>query len=320
MKFLILGCGSIGTRHGLNLKKLGVSNFVLCDTNQRKLAQLGKKLQTNSLFLDYKTATRTHHDIDAAIVCTPTSQHVNQAIYLAQKSINILMEKPLSHNSIGIDRLSKLVRKNRIIFMMGNSFIFDSGYSKIKSFLDKKLLGTVYYVNYTLEQFLPDWHPRIDYTKEYTARKDLGGGAFLTLGSHSFYLIEWLFGNIKKIHGKLQINQSSLRIDVDDSFYFLGETKNGTIVQITNNFTSKIFNHKMIINCKNGTIEYQFLNNVLIIYRNNRKKIYKLNRDNNERYLQEMKYFLNTIDQGNIDEHLSITSGLRFMEFASKIR
>lgn len=320
MKFLILGCGSIGTRHGMNLKKLGISNFILCDTDQKKVFQLGKKLRTSSLFFDYKSAIKTHQDINAVIICTPTSQHVEQAIYIARKKINIFMEKPLSHSNIGINKLSGLIGKNKIIFMMGNSFIFDSGYSKIKSFLDKKLLGKIYYVNYVLEQFLPDWHPHSDYTKEYTARKDLGGGSLLTLGSHSFYLIEWLFGDIRKIHGKLCIKQSSLKIDADDSFYFIGETKNKTIIQITNNFTSRIFNHKMTINCENGIIEYKFLSNLLVIYQNNNKKTYRLNKNNNERYLEEMKYFLHSINKVSIDKHLSIKSGLRFMEFVTKIR
>ena len=44
MKILVLGCGSIGTRHATNLKKLGINDIILCDLDLTKAKKLGKKL------------------------------------------------------------------------------------------------------------------------------------------------------------------------------------------------------------------------------------------------------------------------------------
>ena len=36
MKGLIIGCGTIGERHLQNLKKIGINNIAICDTDKKK--------------------------------------------------------------------------------------------------------------------------------------------------------------------------------------------------------------------------------------------------------------------------------------------
>src|SRR5579863_333865 len=144
LKILILGCGSIGSRHARNLKSLGVTKLVLCDTSESRLKSLGNEMGTNLLYQDHRIAVKENPDILAAIICTPTALHVKSAIFFAKEKINIFVEKPLSHNLSDVKTLSNLVEKNHLIAMMGHSYMFENGFIKLHSLLKRKMIGDIY--------------------------------------------------------------------------------------------------------------------------------------------------------------------------------
>lgn len=315
LKILILGCGSIGTRHAKNLKSIGVKEIILCDKNESRLQSLANIMDTDLLYTDYKQAVKENKDISAVIICTPTSYHMEQALYFAKNRINLFIEKPLSHNLDKVKSLQKLVDSNKLVVMMGHSYMFEFGFLKLKSLLEKKTIGQIYFVTYLQGQFLPDWHPKSDYRVEYTARKNLGGGALLTLTSHSFYLIEWLFGKVKSIRGNVVTRVGKLDVDVDDSVFLLMITDENIIVQSQNNFIVPIHNHKIIVEGEKGRIEYDFVEKkIAILIRNKKTKILDVDNGPNERFVKEMKYFLSNVKNNNLDRNLNLESGTRFLQ------
>lgn len=315
MKIIVIGCGSIGKRHAKNLNFLGIKDIVLCDPIQSKLISLGKIIRTSLLYKDFKEALRENPDISVAIICTPTAFHMEPAIYLAKRKINLFIEKPLSNNLKKTKLLSKIASSKKITVMMGHSYMFEDGFLKLKSLLDKNVIGKLYYATYFQGQYLPDWHPKEDYKIEYTASKSLGGGALLTLTSHTFYLIEWLFGRIKSIDGYLIGKIGSLEVDVDDSVFLLMKTERGVIVQTQNNFIVKVHNHKLIVEGIKGRLEFDFVEKKILLLLNNHKpKLVHTNKDNNERFLKEMKFFLKKLKQKNLEKNLNLESGIRFLQ------
>lgn len=315
MKILVLGCGSIGSRHARNLHSLGIKKLILVDPNLSRAKILGNKLKTELIYDDYIIAVKDNPDIDAAIICTPSSLHLKPAIFFANNKISLFIEKPLSNNLHNTSDLIKLRNKNKIIVMMGHSYIFEKGFVNLKSIINKKIIGDVYFATYLQGQYLPDWHPWADYKTEYSARKDLGGGALLTLTSHSFYVLEWLFGEISKIHGSLISTIGSLKVNVDDSVFLLMETKNGIVIQSQNNFISKVHQHKLIIDGSKGSIEFDFVKQNIKIIKNTKKpKVISTKVKNNERFLNEMKYFLKSLKKKKIQSDLDLESGIRFLK------
>ena len=314
LKLLILGCGSIGSRHAKNLKSLGLEELILCDKDYSRLKSLGNIIKTNLLYTDYKKAVNDNHDISAAVICTPTTFHIPHALYFAKKKINLFIEKPLSNNLHNTQTLSSLVSSNNLVAMMGHAFMFEPGFIKLLSLLQEKILGKIYFVTYLQGHYLPDWHPLNDYRVEYTAKKELGGGALLTLTSHAFYLIEWLFGKIKSFHGNIVTKLGSLEIDVNDSVFLLMKTKNSIIIQTINNFISRVPQHRIIIEGEKGRIEYDLLEKKIQIFIVNKKpKIININSNENSRYVGEMKYFLTLLQKNKCSEHLNLDSSIRFL-------
>lgn len=315
MKILVLGCGSIGSRHARNLRSLGIKKLILVDQNIDKAVSLGAELKTKLIYDDYVIALNQNPDLNAAIICTPSSLHIKPAIFFANHKISLFIEKPLSNNLQNTSTLIKLRDRNKIIIMMGHSYIFEKGFVILKSLIDKKTIGDVYFATYLQGQYLPDWHPWADYKTEYSARKNLGGGALLTLTSHSFYVLEWLFGKISNVHGSFISRIGSLKVNVDDSVFLLMETKNGVVIQSQNNFISKIHQHRLIVEGSKGSLEYDFVKQKLKIMKSPKNlKIISTKADNNERFLSEMKYFLKSLTTKKVQSNLDLESGVRFLE------
>lgn len=321
MKILVLGCGSIGSRHAKNLKSLGIKNLILCDADSKKVKLLGKSLSIKHQFNDYKLAVKENKDIKAAIICTPSSFHIEPAIFFAKNKINLFIEKPLSNNLKGVKGLSKLSSKNNLFVMMGHAYMFEKGFIKLKSLLEKNTIGDVYNATYLQGQYLPDWHPWADYRHEYTANKKLGGGALLTLTSHTFYVIEWLFGRIQKIDGSSIGKRGPLNVDTDDNVFLLMKTKNNITVMTRNDFIVRVHQHKIIIEGEKGRIEYDFVEQQIKLFKHGKQiKIIDVSIDNNVRFKNEMKYFLNNMEQKSISNNLNLSSGIRFLEITKKLK
>ena len=102
MKLLIIGCGSIGSRHARNARSLGYE-VVLVDPDP-----------TRGQYLTYEEALQKE-PVDAAVVASPSNLHIAAAEYLVERSVPILMEKPLATSRDGLTTLVQSVEEKKLI-------------------------------------------------------------------------------------------------------------------------------------------------------------------------------------------------------------
>ena len=178
IKILIVGAGSIGKRHIRNLKKIGIlsSNLLAVDKRKDRLDEV-KKLDVKKCFFSLKSALR--ESFDAAVICSPTSMHINQCILLAKQKKHLLIEKPLSHNLKDLNILEKILKKNKLTSMIAYIFRFHPGVILAKKILNEKKIGKSLYFRGEFSEFLPDWHPYENYRKFYMAKKNKAVAQFL---------------------------------------------------------------------------------------------------------------------------------------------
>ena len=312
---LIIGCGSMGQKHARNARNIGIENIILCDIDIERVKKLANEIGSKLTYQDYKKALEENLEIEAAIISTPSGLHIESAKFLTEHKVNILIEKPLSNDLQEVDELIEIVRKNNIVAMIGQSYRFHEGFLKLKELLDKNTIGKIYHVNYFGGQYLPDWHPDKDYRKEYVAQKKLGGGVFLTSASHGFDTIQWLFGNITDIRG-WKTKLSNLEIDVDDSYFCLLKTRQGIIVQSQSDFLQRAHRHQMVITGEKGYIETDFVKKEIKIWSidNPGVKTIDYEFNHNQCYVDELKRFLNLIEQNKIKHDLDLRTGKKILE------
>ena len=87
MNFLVIGIGSIGRRHAINLKSIGYS-VTVCVSDQNRAKSFAKK-NNFECYANYLDAIK-HKKFDGAIVATPSSFHIEPAIELVKNGINIV--------------------------------------------------------------------------------------------------------------------------------------------------------------------------------------------------------------------------------------
>jgi len=210
---LVVGCGSIGRRHARNLKSLGVRNLGLCDTSPETLKQCRDELG-GEIFGEYNEALQKFKP-DIVLICTPPVCHVEEALAALEAQAHVFIEKPLSHESGGIQALIAEARRHDRIVQIGYNMRFHPGLKILKELIDTGKIGRVLWLNVEAGQYLPDWRPWQHYRESYSARQELGGGIILD-GSHELDYICWLLGRPTEVTCRAE-HLSSLDVDVEDS-------------------------------------------------------------------------------------------------------
>ena len=210
---LVVGCGSIGRRHARNLKSLGVRYLGLCDTSSETLKQCREEL-SGEIFDDYSEALRKFKP-DIVLICTPPVYHVEEALAALQAQAHVFIEKPLSHESSGIQALIAEARRHDRNVQIGYNLRFHPGLKILKELIDSGKIGRVLWLSAEVGQYLPDWRPWQHYRESYSARHELGGGIILD-GSHELDYICWLLGRPTEVTCRAE-HLSSLDVDVEDS-------------------------------------------------------------------------------------------------------
>jgi hypothetical protein len=272
-KVLIIGYGSAGRRHAGILKKFSNISKVYILTKQK--CKIFEKLT-------YLNQIKKIHP-DYIIVCSKTAEHYKHIRYIEKnfsKKI-ILVEKPLFHKYKNFS-----VKKNKIFIC------YNLRFNPIIYFLKKiKKKSTFYSAKISCSSYLPDWRKNRNYTKSYSATKEMGGGVLLDL-SHEIDYIQWLFGKINNLQYAKISRISNLKLNVEDYAHIVCKIKklNATIDL---NFFSKLKYRKIFLESNLLSIQGDLLKNELIIFnkKNNHSRKIKFKKINT--YYEIHKSILN---------------------------
>ena len=143
MRILIVGAGSIGRRHIDNLNNLGYEDIDVVDISESNLGYIKKNVKIKETFTDLNDALNAKY-YDMGFILTPPIYHVSMALELANKGMDIFIEKPLSHNLEHIDELIKIKEGNGLIIMVVYILRFDFGLWELKSNIEKVTFGKIY--------------------------------------------------------------------------------------------------------------------------------------------------------------------------------
>ncbi len=285
-KILVVGAGSIGKRHLKNLKTLGVNNLVVIDPKFKNGKGLGF-----TVFAGLDEALKEKWD--AVFVCSPPSTHLKIALEIAKQKTPMFIEKPLSHNLKGLIQLQRATKNIKPI-MTGYNIDFHPQFKKIQGILAKKILGKIWGVRAEFGFYLPDWRPDSDYSKSYSAKKELGGGILLD-DIHEINSLYNLFGPVKKVFGLTQ-KQSDLKIETEDYVEIILWFENGMIGQIHMDYLQRDYSRHLKIIGEKGILIWDLKKAKIDLYSSVSRKwktIDKINDfDWNTTYLEEAREFL----------------------------
>jgi len=291
MKIFVIGCGSIGERHIKNLLSLNAGEISTFDTNKNQLKLIKEKYEIE-IFEDIDEGLKQNPNL--VFICTPSSLHLSLATKAIDYCSNLFIEKPISHNLEGLSDFIKKAEKNNVKIFIGYNLRFNKGISQLKTKITEGLIGDIFYARAEFGQYLPDWRPGVDYSKNYTARKDLGGGIILD-ASHEIDYITWMLGDTAEVTcfaDKL----SNLNVDVEDTADILLKFKNNSIASIHLDFIRRGYTRNCTIVGSTGTLSFDYVKAEIIHTTiEGKTQSFDCKTDPNYMYLEEMKHIINCI-------------------------
>jgi predicted dehydrogenase len=245
MKALVIGYGSIGSRHARLLQDLGCETAVVSS----------RKVDANTVYTTVSAALESERP-DYVVIANKTNQHFETIAELIRLDFNgiVLVEKPIFHICLEIPQ-----HRFKKIFVAYN-LRFHPIIQKLHAVLNnKKILSAQVYVG----QYLPDWRPQTDYRNNYSTRASEGGGVLRDL-SHELDYINWLFGGWERMSA-LGGHYSSLEITSDDIFAIIMVARRCPVVTCHLNYLERETRRLININTDDASIEADLVNGTLQI-------------------------------------------------------
>jgi len=308
---LVVGLGSIGTRHVTNLETLGYLNINIVN-------RTGETVKGFERFKFYPSINNacSEKNFDAVIIATPTANHITNLLEALDNNIeNIYLEKPISHSLDNLEKIEKLIEDRKVNLVVGYDLHFDPGLALTKHYIETGKIGKVLSFVVEVGQYLPDWRPEVDYRKTMSAHKSKGGGVMLDL-IHEFDYVDWLVGPVKSIAGR-KGRISNLDINTEDVSVNLIETCAGALGTIHLDYLQFELCRTCKIIGNYGVVVWDYGSSV-VKFMSHQDKSWVISDfssyERNDRFIDVLRAFMNSCS-GKTDKRLvSFSSAIRSLK------
>ena len=209
MKVGIIGMGKMGVLHAAILNSLSSTRVIAVADTEKFVTGFLSNLSGIHVYNDYKKMLE-NSELDAVYITTPVASHVPIASYCAEKNTSFFLEKPIGKNSQECELLCNIIKKKKIISMVGFYLRYAETFSKAKDLLENNAIGKITKIKSSVYQ-----SQILDKVSGWRFKKEIsGGGVLIDLGSHLIDLLLWYFGNIKKVEANIESHHSQ---EVEDT-------------------------------------------------------------------------------------------------------
>ena len=252
LRFLLVGCGTIGERHA-QLAATNGNLVAVCDVLPQRARQFSKQYDCFG-YTSLNDMLNNHADADVLVVCTPNGLHAAHSIAGLQNKMHVLCEKPMALNVADARAMNKAAAKARKSLVIVKQNRYNPPVAAVKELLERNRLGTVYSI-----QMNCFWNRNKNYytSSNWRGTKEMDGGVLFTQFSHFIDLLWWFFGSIEKVKG-FTANKGHQNItEIEDTgvFSFLTKSKIPGTLHYTTNAKNKNYEGSITIIAEKGTVK-----------------------------------------------------------------
>lgn len=308
-KIALVGLGSIGKRHLINLDRI----LSVRDVDYTiDLIRRDAKRDLDANFKDilnnvYSERDDIPNDYDIIFVTNPTNLHFETIKKYACKTRHMFIEKPV-FDRVDID-IDELPLNKEGVYYVACPLRYTEVIQYIKNKIDVK---NIYSVRVICSSYLPEWRPNTDYKETYSAHSDQGGGVSIDL-IHELDYIVYLFGNPLKamnLRGKF----STLEIDSDDLSVYIFRHDN-LLAELHLDYFGRKPIRELQLFTQDETIVADLVKSEIRFLKENR--IISFNEDRDAYQLKELEYFFDVVE-GKKENHNNINNALTTLKIAKE--
>ncbi|MFQ5610889.1 MAG: Gfo/Idh/MocA family oxidoreductase [Anaerolineae bacterium] len=188
LRMAVVGVGRIGRVHAENLAhRVRGARLVAVTTSNPARAQEARRRCGHIAVFPTVTALLENVDLDAVVVASSTSVHVDNIKTCAAAGLHVFCEKPLALSLAACDEAIAAVEGAGVSLMLGHVRQFDSGYLAAKARIDAGDIGRPL----VFRAIAGDQDP----PPPSFADPNVSGGLITDAGYHDLYLARWLVGD-----------------------------------------------------------------------------------------------------------------------------
>jgi predicted dehydrogenase len=207
------------------LKRLEEADIVaVCDRDKSRGRLVAEKFGIRSLYTDVTQMLESEH-LDAVIVATSTDSHKDVATAVLKAGKDVLVEKPIARKYEEAAEIAEAVKAAKRRLMVGMNHRFRPDTMLLKSFLEAKELGKVFYAR-------AGWLRKKNNDASWLTQKERsGGGVFIDLGIVMLDMAFWMMGypDVKRVSAT---NFNHTTKQVEDTSCVNITMKNGSLINI----------------------------------------------------------------------------------------
>lgn len=186
IRFVVIGLGHIGSRHGETLRLHPEADWVASVDPDLSQARDGIPH-----FASLKEFLSSGIPCDGASIASPNGLHAEQAIQAMKAGLHVIVEKPMALSAADVQAMIQVSKETgkSLIGVMQNRYSAPSQY--VKSLLEQGALGTLFRAQ--VDCF---WNRDQRYYADHAwhGSAHLDGGVLFTQFSHFVDMLHWLLG------------------------------------------------------------------------------------------------------------------------------
>ncbi len=316
MRIVVIGVGSIGQRHLKNLLGLGHEIVAVLDPSEARRAEVRRATSPRCV------VTADEDEVfgsaaDAAVICSPTHRHLDQARAALRRGWHVFVEKPLAHTLEGTEVLVDEAKRVGRTVLVGCNLRFLPSLALVKRMVDDGRIGRPLAARAQCGYYLPFWRPGTDYREGYAARQATGGGIILD-SIHEFDYLTWLLGSPREVFAYAS-RVSSLEIDTEDNADVLLRFDDGAVANVHLDYLQRTYRRACDIVGEDGVIAWDYISQSVTVYGKDdrRMEVFQesINTERNQMFVDEMRHFGRCVETGD-SPMLDAAGGRAILEVA----
>jgi len=209
-RFAIVGCGTMGMRHAeIIMGTKGARVVVAFDTDAGRAADLAKKLTIRQV-ASYEETLQSR-DVDAVVLCTPSSLHAEYGIAAAEAHKDIVTEKPIDTDPERARRFIAAAEANQVCFTIVSQNRWHDGSWALKQALDRQMLGRPLHAHVSVKWHRDDkYYTSSDWRGRWSGE---GGGVLMNQGIHYIDLLLWYLGEVAEVEAMVATSRGVIETE-----------------------------------------------------------------------------------------------------------
>jgi predicted dehydrogenase len=274
LKIAVIGVGNMGYPHARDIIDLPNTELVaVCDIDQERADEVAAQFEVKAYY-DYKVLFE-QSGLDGVIIATPHYDHTPISIDAFQKSIHVLVEKPIAVHTKDARKMIDAYESAKqeypnLVFsamFMQRTYGF---WQKIKDLIDSGEIGKLVRTTW----LITDWFRTQIYYDSGGWRATWageGGGVLLNQCPHNLDLYQWFVGMPNRVTGFVTIGKYH-HIEVEDEVTAYFEYDNGMVGHFITTTAESPGTNRLEIVGENGKLIFE---NGELTFSRNRMSMFK---------------------------------------------